>query len=40
MVRLIFGTIPPTHAFQLDKSLDYLDSLFPLDFYVGRLDYV
>jgi len=40
MVRLILGTIPPSHAFELDKSLDYLDSLFPLDFYVGRLDYV
>lgn len=40
MVRLIFGTIPPSHAFGLDKSLDFLDSIFPLDFHIGRLDYV
>ncbi len=40
MVRLIFGTIPPSHALALRKSLSYLDSLSPLDFYVGWLDAV
>jgi len=40
MVRLIFGTIPPSVALGLDRSLPYLDALFPLDFHIGRLDYV
>ncbi len=40
MVRLILGTIPPSQALALDTSLGYLDALFPLDFYIGRLDYV
>jgi hypothetical protein len=40
MVRLLFGVIPPSHALDLPDSFDYLDALFPLDFYVGRLDYV
>jgi predicted N-acetyltransferase YhbS len=40
MVRLLLGTVPPSHAFALRKSLSYLDSLFPLDFYVGWLDAV
>ncbi len=40
MVRLLFGTLPPSHVLGLDKSLCYLDALFPLDFYVGWLDAV
>lgn len=40
MVRLLFGTLPPSHVLGLDKSLCYLDALFPLDFYVGWLDCV
>ncbi len=40
MVRLIFGTIPPSHSLQLDESLTFLDTIFPLDFYVPRLDCV
>lgn len=40
MVRLIFGTIPPSHSLRLGKSLPYLDGIFPLDFYVPRLDWV
>ena len=40
MVRLIFGTIPPSHSQQLDKSFHSLDAIFPLDFYVPRLDWV
>jgi predicted N-acetyltransferase YhbS len=40
MVRLIFGTIPPSHSLNLSKPLQYLDEVFPLDFYVSRLDWV
>jgi predicted GNAT family N-acyltransferase len=40
MVRLIFGTVPPSHTLRLGKSLLYLDELFPFDFYVPRLDWV
>ncbi len=40
MVRLIFGTVPPSHTLKLNKSLHYLDEVFPLDFYVPRLDWV
>ena len=40
MVRLIFGTLPPSHGLQLGESFRYLDALLPLDFYIGRLDYV
>ncbi len=40
MVRLVFGTVPPTHSLNLDESFGYLDSIFPLDFHVPRLDYV
>ncbi len=40
MVRLIFGPVPPSHALGLAKPLRYLDALFPLDFYVPRLNYV
>jgi len=40
MVRLIFGMVPPSHAFRLDRSLRYLDALFPLDFCIDRLDRV
>jgi len=40
MVRLVFGTIPPSHSLGLDRSLGYLDAIFPLDFFVSGLDYV
>ena len=40
MVRLIFGTIPPSHSLKLSKPLHYLDEVFPIDFYVPRLDWV
>jgi len=40
MVRLIFGTVAPSHSLHLDQSLAYLDAIFPLDFYVPRLNYV
>lgn len=40
MVRLIFGTIPPSHSLKLSQSLHSLDEVFPLEFYVPRLDWV